>query len=394
VVKPRAEESDRTALVVAGAGARGAYEAGVLRTLLPALHADGHPPTMLFGTSAGALNVVGLAAYADLGPAAATVKIAQMWEAVRLRQVSNVLVSGVGDISHFLLQLLGARVRLTSLLDTRRLAATVAPLIDWEKLHENIRTGPIDLVGVATTSAATGGTVVFVEKKPSIPLPPPDLSRNITYVETTLTADHALASAAIPVAFRPVQVSEPPLWKGWYFDGGVRLNAPIKPAVAFGASRIAAVATQPVTYAPIEPTGDGRAPDIQADAAQLLRSVLADRMIEDLRTLSNLNDALDGRPHPVFRPIEFVFAGPPTDGNCDIGDLAERQFETHFAGHRGLRSPDLWLLSRLIGGSHAEHGDLLSFLFFDPAFTVPAADLGARHAQASTDGGVHWQWTL
>ncbi|MDQ1632874.1 MAG: hypothetical protein QOC80_2846, partial [Frankiaceae bacterium] len=47
MVKPRAEESDRTALVVAGAGARGAYEAGVLRTLLPALHADGHPPTML-----------------------------------------------------------------------------------------------------------------------------------------------------------------------------------------------------------------------------------------------------------------------------------------------------------------------------------------------------------
>jgi NTE family protein len=52
-------------LVLAGGGARGAYEIGVLSALLPALDQRGERPTVIVGTSIGAMNAAYLAATAD-----------------------------------------------------------------------------------------------------------------------------------------------------------------------------------------------------------------------------------------------------------------------------------------------------------------------------------------
>src|SRR5437764_15282128 len=43
-------------LVIAGAGARGAYEMGALSVLLPWLRRHGQSPRIVVGTSAGAMN--------------------------------------------------------------------------------------------------------------------------------------------------------------------------------------------------------------------------------------------------------------------------------------------------------------------------------------------------
>ena len=48
------------------------------------------------------------------------------------------------------------------------------------------------------------------------------------------------ASSAIPAAFPAVEIHDGP-GAGWYFDGGIRLNAPIKPALSLGAERVIVV---------------------------------------------------------------------------------------------------------------------------------------------------------
>ena len=389
----------RTGLVVAGAGARGAYEAGALSVLVPELAAGGGLPSVLVGTSAGALNVVGLAGALDAGLQPALDGLAELWGAVRLGEVVDVPGTLVGGL-RYAAQLAGLPVRVPSLLDTTPQRATLEALVDWDRLHANVADGPVDAVAVATTRVDTGATVVFVEKKPSVPLPPPDADRNLTYVETQLTVEHVLASSAVPAAFRPVEVTTPAAWSGWYVDGGLRLNAPLKPALDLGCDLLGVVATQPSSYrsspvadpspaAPSPVTAFPVAPspvtpDVPTVAALALRSLLADRMVEDLRLLTAVNGLVaSGAQTDRYREVGYRFAGPAAAQADDLSRLAAEVYRREYGGLKGLRNPALAVLDRLIGGAAPEHGELLSFLFFDAAFTREAARLGARHARGA-----------
>jgi NTE family protein len=82
------------------------------------------------------------------------------------------------------------------------------------------------------------------------------------------------------------------------------------------------------------------------------------------------------------------FAGPPADRATELADLADEVRRTEYGGLRALRNPSLAVLERLVGGAVPDvdrtHGsELLSFLFFDPAFASAAAALGAAHASAA-----------
>ncbi|MFC7449682.1 patatin-like phospholipase family protein [Rhodococcus daqingensis] len=370
--------AERIGLVVAGAGARGAFEAGAMATLAERMAEDDTPPSILVGTSAGALNVVGLGGFLDLGLVEAADELVRQWGSLELDDVFEPVSSVVGNGLRYLGQLAGMPVRLPSLLDTERLRTTLLRLLPWDMLHENIAAGTIDAVAVTATSVATRGTVVFVEKHPSVKLPRYDASRNITYVETTLGVDHVLASAAVPALFRPVHVRYPKRWSGWYVDGGLLLNTPLKPAIDFGADLLGVVATHPRTWPTglpsAQPIHTGK-PDVFGAAALALRAMLADRMIEDLTAIERRNKRAHPYPKKPYR-IGVTFAGPSPGRPGEIAALADRVFREEFACLRGANNPALWALARLIGGEAADRGDLLSFLFFDPAFTRQAADLG------------------
>lgn len=395
----------RTGLVVGGAGARGAYEAGVLTVLLPRMTRTWSRPSVLVGTSAGALNVAALAGLTHLRPADAAAELVRRWRSVRTDEVIALPSSAVLGATAYAGDLLGVPAawrravglpdRFTRLLDADRLRPVLDRVVDWDRVHDAVDRGTVHALGVAATSADTGGTVVFVECGPDVELPPYDAGRDVRYLRTRLTPEHLLASAAVPVLFAPVHIpgTGPDDPGGWYLDGGVRLNTPLKPALRLGADRVGVVATTPAV--PDGP-GDGAppplTPDVYAVAALTLRIVLGAGVTEDLRTLRAVNDLVERGADTRHERVGTWFAGPPTDRATELAELATRVRRAEYGGLNALRNPALLVLERLVGGGVAtapgsdatDHAELLSFLFFDPAFATAAAELGAEHAAAAT----------
>jgi NTE family protein len=392
---------ERIGLVLAGGGARGAYEAGVLSTLLPALEERGERPSVIIGTSVGAINAAFAATNAHLPADEAIRRGIERWQQMKMDRVVRpiLLQQAPKTVLLYTAEVLGIPgVRLRGLLDPAPLKETLSEWIDWGRLHRNVGDKEVDAVGVVATAITTERSVVFVEGRDARDLP---RSYAIDYVSTSLTVDHLRASAAIPALFPGVRVEEPAVARGWYYDGGTRLNTPIKPAIDFGADRVIVIAATPIQQPP-GPT-DGPEPDVADGALELIQATLVDPLIADVRMLAKINlliergtsESLDAyrrsRGKGPYRRIPYIFVAPRQ--RDALGQLADRVLDESFSGLRRLRSPDISLLSRLVVGAGRPHGELLSYLFFEGEFAREAIALGRADAQAWLDerAGDPWQ---
>lgn len=385
-------------LVLPGGGARGAYEAGALSILVPALEARGERVEIVCGTSVGSINAAFLAAVAAQPARDQALSFLEHWRAVRKGSVIRPVV-GVGTglglvrLAGELLELPGLRA--ASLLDPSPLAHSLDGWIDWDALHANVAAGLVHAVCVVATSVERGVPVGFVESAAK----PPRSDREIEYVHTRLEGQHVRASAAIPLLFPPVEVTAPLGAAGHYVDGATRLNAPISPALALGAEKVIVVGYEPFASerAPAKGSTLPRLADVAANA---LDGLLLDQVAHDVRRMLAVNAFFAEHPstgtsraarayrqaqgRPPYRRISYALVAPSRRG--EIGALAEEVFRERYGGLKALRSPDFALLSRLLGGGGAAaRGELLSFIFFDEVFVERLLELGRRDAQRWLD---------
>jgi NTE family protein len=397
----------RIGLVLSGGGARGAYEAGVMSVLGPALAARRERPSIYIGTSVGAVNAAYMAASEHLPADEAGEGGLRRWREVSkgtvirpilLRQAPLTALRYAGEI----LSLPG--VRLPSLMDPKPFERNLDRWIDWDQVHRNVDEDVVEIVACVATAARSGRTVVFVEGHSERIK---HRSHAIDYVKSRLDDQHVRASAAIPILFPPVRVEHPNEARGWYFDGGTRLNTPIKPALDLGAERLIVVATDSVAEPSKRPgRHDSQPPDFGDGALHVLQGMLVDPVVEDMRILGNINmffaERTDGvterrelsgrrardqpteryraaRGKPPYRCIPYIFIAPEKRGA--IGRLATEVFRDRYGGLKGLRSPDFPLLNRLLGGESPTHGELLSYLFFDREFIEDLIRMGQRDAR-------------
>jgi NTE family protein len=396
-------------LVLAGGGARGAYEAGVLSVILPELERLGARPTLYVGTSVGAINAAILASRQHLSAAVQAQELVGLWSGLRRGDIMAPIVarSGPAIIAKFVAQLLAVpNSRVTALLDPSPLWKRLDGWINFDQLYGNIDEGLIDVLAVVATSARSGRTVVFVDSAQKRTF---HRSHAVAYAQARMTIKHVGASAAIPALWPAVMVDTPERSRGWYVDGGLRLNAPIKPALDLEADRLVVVAVDsiegPVMSAETAPC-DLDPPDLGDGGLQLLESALVDPLIEDMRTLGSINEfhasASDTalslyrtvRGKAPYRRIPYVFVGPGKRGA--VGELAAEVFSKKFGGLKRLRDPDLYVISEVLGGLTSNHAELLSLLFFDPDFAAALIEMGERDARAwlseSHDSGEEpWQ---
>ena len=400
-------DGERTALVLSGGGARGAYEVGVLSVLLPELEARGERPSILVGTSVGAINAAALASTAHLSAEQAMERELDRWGRVDRAAVIRPVIPRVPLTGlRFVGGMFGIPgVRLESLLDPSPLEKNLKSWIGWPRLHRNLTDGAVGSLGVVATAAGTGRPVAFVEGELR------SAARNshvIDYVAAKIGQTHVRASAAIPILFPSVRVTTPAAAAGWYVDGGTRLNTPIKPAIDLGADRVVVIGTGSVTPVPKhEGRHDAPPPDFGVSAAHLLEGALGDPLVEDLRKLGDINTfSANGsssatavrhrrsRGRPEYRPIPYIFVGPSHPGA--IAELAMDIYRSRYGGLKAIRSLDLAALSRLLGRNSPTHGELLSYLFFDPEFIKGLMEMGSIDARAWLDAppGPSEPWQL
>lgn len=395
----------RVAIVVAGAGARGGYEAGALSVLVPRLRAAGCEPRVFVGTSAGAINATLFAAFAHLSPEDQARQVLGHWHSVTVPEVYRSPVIAFPSVAaRFAGQTLRLPgVRLSHLLDTAPLRRTAQRAIDTQKLRDNIVERGLTLA-VVTTSGGDNRTVVFVDRQDGVPVPASDDERPIDYIGERIQPEHVLASCAIPILFPAVRLRKPSGSSGWYLDGGLRLNAPLKPALALGADALVVVATSPMRDTTTTPQPGGLPPDVDDISAEVLDIALVDRMVEDLRTLDKIN-ALLTKNHLVAtaggrlrRKVPYVFVGPTHRETLGRLALEVLHGESRYSGDlvARFRQLELRLMARALEGDGPRRGDLVSYLYFDQEFIRASIELGQRDANALFDGmpGTEVPWRV
>lgn len=378
------------ALVLAGGGARGAYEIGVLGELLPALHARGERVRIVTGASSGAINAVALAGLAHLPDDELFAVARARWRhavlphvlgSVALRQLPRLIARYLGSIAGL------PGVRLPALFDPVPLYRHLPRWLDVPRGRRNLEAGMLDHVAVLATHAHTGRPTAFVAGG----RPLGARTGTVAYHATELRVDAVLASAAIPGLFPPVELTAGPA-PGWYVDGTTRLRSPLLPALRLGAEKIVVVATDAATEGAVAhaAAGPGR-PGLADGLTHVLQGLVVDPLFSDVRRLARLNALLAiGDPgslerwraaadRPALREVPFALIAPRQPG--ELARLALEVLRERHGGLRALCALDARLLDRLLGGGTPLHGALLSYLLFDRHFIDGAIDLGRRDAR-------------
>jgi predicted acylesterase/phospholipase RssA len=249
------------ALVLSGGGARGAYEAGIIAGLAAkAGVSDGAPLSpygIVCGTSIGALNgwFVATGQYTRLRDlwygisAENLVRLKPQFAAIRDPE------SGVGNR-------FASAIRLASLTKNQGALLDSQPVLDWIARHVDPETPLLMPLIWVSTNLTMQRAEYFYMRPRGAPAGVPEeviaslqLSLGPNTIVRAATADllhrQLFASAAVPVAWDPVQMPGPDGSIDQYCDGGVASNSPVSFAHA-----VASAADVILMDPPFEPVTD------------------------------------------------------------------------------------------------------------------------------------------
>ena len=364
--------SGELALVMSGGGARAAYQVGLLRWL-----ARRHPSLripILTGVSAGAINAAFLGAHTESFSERVD-RLSELWTGLTPDQVFRV---GSFSLARNVLRL-GAKLvsggaltapRSHAAVDTAPLWELLARVLDAKEgrlcgIEENLHRGALRAVAITTSSYTNGQSITWVQGRE---IEQWERAHRRSY-NTEITVAHVMASGALPLLFPAV-----PIGGDWYGDGGLRLTAPLSPAVHLGANKILAISTRYVhaRSEPDEPAFSGYPPPALILGA-ILNSIFLDQFDADALTMQRINKVLEAVPamrERGFRPLRLLVLRP----SQNLGRLAN-EYEVNLPG-------PFRFLTRGLGTKEARTNDLLSLVMFQADYLARLIEIGERDAEA------------
>lgn len=366
--------AEKHALVLTGGGARAAYQIGALSYIARAL--PDYRPKILTGASAGAINAVYLASHRGTWREAVE-GLAHMWLNLDTHKVYRTDLASISRrVFHWGLRLIsGGRLGhadLRGMVDNsplRQYLGAAYPL-DGQRIlgiQDNIADGVLESLAIITTNYGTGRSRAWVESAQDTLW----TGSQLRAVPTQMTLDHVMASAALPLFFQAVKLED-----NWHGDGGIRLTAPLSPALHLGATRILAVSPRatPVNVLPEEMRAPYPSP--AQIAGTLLNSVFLDLLDYDALQMNRINRILDKVPEDqrgVFRKVEVMVLRPRED----LGKLA-REHQQEMPGSFRFFEGGL-------DDKETDSSDTLSMVMFEPEYLGLLLRLGEQDAAARHD---------
>jgi NTE family protein len=365
-------------LVLSGGGARAAYQVGFLRFLVREL--PDVVPGILTGVSAGGINAAYLAARQE--PFTEKVEnLVNLWTRLHISDVFRVDARDLGSrvIRWGGRLVAGGRSPLRpagSFVDTaplrRLLERELGAAADGSLpgIARSVQDGWLRAIALAASSYTTGQSITWVQ---TVDCRMPMWERPQRKSATcALRVDHVMASSALPFFFPAIAVDD-----AWYGDGGIRLAAPLSPAVHLGARRIVAISTR---YGRSRAEADrpamaGYPPPAQV-AGVLLNAIFLDLLDGDALHLHQINQLVSRLPEAErdgLRHIDLLVLRP----SQDLGQLAnefEPELPTAFR-----------FLTRGLGTRETHSNDLLSLVMFQNNYLRRLIDMGEADAAARAD---------
>jgi NTE family protein len=370
----RSESSDDLAIMLTGGGARAGYQVGLIKGLaryFPNLRFQ-----IITGVSAGAINAIFLAA--QEGPIRETAeKLTEVWCGLECKHVFRPNYAALLPFRTMLKAVLPMPLtqRPHGVLNAGPLAETLRSVYHCpvrnhpiESILRNLARGDLKAVALIGLDYTTGQSVRWTQGRASDVFEGP----NRRSVQTDLTVEHVLASAALPFVFPAVKIGH-----RWYGDGGIRLAAPLSSAVHLGARRILAMSTgyQRTPDEANTPVLSGYPPAAQI-MGQLINAIFLDVIDEDVVRMERMNELiakLDPSQRNGYRPIDLFVLRP----SMDLGRIA--------AEHEKYLPLNMKLLTRALGTRETESPDFISMLMFEPHYTSRLIELGERDVASRLD---------
>ncbi|TPE55618.1 patatin-like phospholipase family protein [Maribrevibacterium harenarium] len=361
--------TNRKALVLAGGGARAAYQVGVLKALAQLTGSQDHSPfDIVCGVSAGALNACHYgASLPNLHQG--VLELERIWQHLSPEQVFQMsqwpIASSIGRtiINAFMKQSQGTSL---SLMDNSPLQNLLQQEINFDQLHRNIDAQLLGALTITATNYSTGVSHTFIEtctEHESWDEP------RTTGANTQLNCDHLMASSALPGLFPPQAI------EGQYFgDGAIRQGSCLRPAIKLGADKILVIGLSN-TRRPEADDTPFNPPTIVQVIGHLFNGAFLDPLADDIRRVEMVNKmitpVLATGARSSYRPIQVEVITP----SRGLDEVALDHLDSLPSGLQKL-------LKIATGDNRTRGASAASYLLFTGEYCGALIDLGYQDAMA------------